>query len=186
FYARFEATNPLPSARLAEDRDDCILSLTVADVRRELQRVNPRKSSGPDGVPGRVLRGCADQLVEVFTSVFNLSLHLSAVPTCFKQATIIPILKKPSITCLNEYRPVALTSTIMSFFERHERTHICSTLPNTLSSFQFAYRPNRSTDDAIALTTHHPLPPGKGKHICEDAVCVRQPSIQPVACQARP
>src|SRR4029434_8635044 len=61
--------------------DDCTLSLTVADVRRELQRVNPRKSSGPDGVPGRVLRGCADQLAEVFTSIFNLSLHLSEVPT---------------------------------------------------------------------------------------------------------
>ena len=90
----------------------------MADVRRELQRVNPRKSSEPGGVPGRVLRGCADQLAEVFTSIFNLSLHLSAVPTCFKQASIIPIRKKPSITCLNDYRPVALTSTIMKCFER--------------------------------------------------------------------
>ena len=41
FYARFKATHTLPSARLAEDRDDCTLSLTVADVRRELQRVKP-------------------------------------------------------------------------------------------------------------------------------------------------
>ena len=157
FYGRFEATNPLPSARLAEDQDDYTLSLTVADVRRELQRVNPRKSSGPDGVPGRVLRGCADQLAEVFTSIFNLSLHLSEVPTCFKQATIIPIPKKTSVTCLNDYRPVALTSTIMKCFERLVRTHICSTLPNTLDPFQFAYRPNRSTDDAIALATHATL-----------------------------
>ena len=129
----------------------------MADVRRELQRVNPRKSSGPDGVPGRVLRGCADQLAEVFTSIFNLSLHLSEVPTCFKQATIIPIPKKSSITCLNDYRPVALTSTIMKCFERLVRTHICSTLPNTLDPFQFAYRTNRSTDDAIALATHTTL-----------------------------
>src|SRR4029434_5710435 len=118
FYARFEATNPLPSARLAEDRDTCTLSLTVADVRRELQRVNPHKTSRSDGVPGRVLRGCADQLAEVFTSIFNLSLPLSAVPTCFKQATIIPICKKPSITCLHDYRPVALHSITMKCFER--------------------------------------------------------------------
>src|SRR4029434_5528003 len=146
---------PFLSAKLAEDRDDYTLSLNVADVRRELQRVNPRKSSGPDGVPG--LRGCADQLAEVFTSIFNLSLHLSEVPTCFKQATIIPIPKKSSITCRNDYRPVALTSTIMKCFERLVRTHICSTLPNTLDPFQFAYRTNRSTDDAIALATHTTL-----------------------------
>src|SRR4029434_9647643 len=93
FYGRFEATNPLPSARLAEDRDDCTLSLTVADVRRELQRVNPRKSSGSDR-----LRGCADQLAEVFTSIFNLLIHLSEVPTCFNQATIIHIPQKKLTT----------------------------------------------------------------------------------------
>ena len=34
---------------------------------------------------------------------------------------------------------------------------ICFTLPNTLDPFQFAYRPNRSTDDAIALATHTTL-----------------------------
>src|SRR4029434_6063773 len=51
FYARFEATTPLPSAKLAEDRDDCTLSLTVADVRRELQRVNRWSSwQRPQGV----------------------------------------------------------------------------------------------------------------------------------------
>jgi hypothetical protein len=45
----------------------------------------------------------------------------------------------------------------MKCFERLVRTHICSTLPNTLDPFQFAYRPNRSTDDAIALATHATL-----------------------------
>src|SRR4029434_6693298 len=94
------------------------------------------------------------QLAEVFTSIFNLSLHLYEVPTCFKQATIIPIPNTSSITTLNDYRAVALTSTIMKCFERLVRTHICSTLPNTLDPFQFAHRTNRSTDDAIALATH--------------------------------
>src|SRR4029434_624852 len=64
-------------SEMERENTDYTLSLAVADVRRELQRVNPRKSPGPDGVPGRVLRGCADQLAEVFTSIFNLSLHLS-------------------------------------------------------------------------------------------------------------
>jgi len=93
-----------------------------------------------------------DQLAEVFT--LNLSLYQSAVPTCFKQTTIVPV---PSVTCLNDYHPVALTSVIMKCFERLVRTHICSTLPDTLDPLQFAYLPNRSTDDAIALTVHTAL-----------------------------
>ena len=48
------------------------LSLITADVRRALETVNPRKSRGPDGTPGRVLRGCTDQLAKVFISIFNL------------------------------------------------------------------------------------------------------------------
>ena len=84
--------------------------------------------------------------------IFNLS-H-SAVPTCFKIATIVPVPKKAKVTELNDYRPVALTSVIMKCFERRVKGHITSTLPATLDPFQFVYRPNRSTDDAIAITLH--------------------------------
>jgi len=52
-----------------------------------------------------------------------------------------PIPKKPSITWLNDYHPVALISIIMKCFEGLVRTHICSTLPDTLDPLQIAYRP---------------------------------------------
>ncbi|KAI3374832.1 hypothetical protein L3Q82_021368, partial [Scortum barcoo] len=63
-------------------------------------------------------------------------------------------LKKPKILCLNDYRPVALTSTIMKCFERLVKPFITSSLPDSLDPLQFACRPNRSTEDAIALTLH--------------------------------
>jgi len=144
FYALFEVSNTTPTARLAEDQADCTPSLTMVDVRRALKRINPRKSPGPDGIPGRLLIGCTNQLAEVFPSIFNLFLYQSAVPTCFKQTTIVPVPKKPSITCLNDYRPVALSPIIMKCFKRLVRTHICSTHLGSL-----LYRPNRSTYDGI-------------------------------------
>ncbi|KAK3572187.1 hypothetical protein QTP86_024858 [Hemibagrus guttatus] len=53
----------------------------MADVKRTLCRVNPRKSAGPDNIPGRVLRECAEQLADVFTDIFNISLsRCSYVP----------------------------------------------------------------------------------------------------------
>ncbi|KAI4903867.1 hypothetical protein NFI96_004566, partial [Prochilodus magdalenae] len=58
------------------------------EVVRSFKAVNPRKTPGPDGVHNRVLRACTFQLAEVFTDIFNLSLRLSAIPTCFKRTTI--------------------------------------------------------------------------------------------------
>jgi len=84
----------------------------------------------------------------IYSIYIHLSLYLSTfeVPTYFKQTTIVPIPKKP----------VALTS-IIKCFERLVRTHICSTLPDTLDPLQYAYPPSRSTDDAITLTVHTAL-----------------------------
>ncbi len=62
---------------------------------------------------------------------------------------------KPS--CLNDYCPVALTSIVIKVFERLVKSHICSSIPVTLDPLQFAYRPNRSTDDAISHILHSSL-----------------------------
>ena len=85
----------------------------MANVSKTFKRVNPRLAAGPDGIPSRVLRACADQLARVFTDIFNQSLSQSAVPTRFKMATTVPVPKKAKVTELNDYRPVALTSVIM-------------------------------------------------------------------------
>ncbi|PJG57305.1 hypothetical protein, partial [Aeromonas cavernicola] len=124
----------------------------MADVRKTLCRVNPRKAAGPDNIPGRVLRGCADQLAEVLTDIFNISLSSATIPTCFKAATIVPVPKKSSVSCLNDYRPFALTSIIMKCFEMLVMRHIKTLLPPSLDPLQ--YRPNHSTDDTIATTLH--------------------------------
>ncbi len=50
-----------------------------------------------------------------------------------------------------------LTSTVMKVFERLLKNHICSSIPASLDPLQFAYRPNRSTDDAISQVLHSSL-----------------------------
>ncbi len=159
FYARFEADNTAhtESAATAAAEEVSALTLSVADVTRSFKRVNIRKAVGPDGIPGRVLKACAFQLAGVFTDIFNLSLSLSVVPSCFKKSIIVPIPKKNKITCLNDWRPVALTPIFSKCFEKLVRDYICSVLPASLDPLQFAYRSNRSTDDAIAFTLHTAL-----------------------------
>ncbi|KAK1792647.1 hypothetical protein P4O66_012581 [Electrophorus voltai] len=68
--------------------------------------------------------------------------------------TIVPVPKKPTVLCLNDYCPIALTSIIMKCFERLVMRHIKTQLPPSLDPLQFTYRSNRSTDDAISTTLY--------------------------------
>lgn len=100
------------------------LTLQEHEVRRLLRSVNPRKATGPEGVPGKVLRACADQLTLVCTNIFNRSLWQAIIPHCLKSATIIPIPKTSLPRSLNDYHLVALTPEIMKCFERLVLCHI--------------------------------------------------------------
>jgi hypothetical protein len=88
FYARFEASNTEACMRAPAFLNDCVITLSVADVDKTFKQVNIHKAAEPDGLPGHVLKACADQLPSVFTEMFNLSLTESVIPICFKQTTI--------------------------------------------------------------------------------------------------
>ncbi len=110
FYCRFEKTphtrseylstqpltppatplSPTPALQISED-----------DVRQVFRKQKRKKAPGPDCVTPACLKYCADQLAPIFTQIFNRSLELCEVPSCFKCSTIIPIPKKPKITGLN-------------------------------------------------------------------------------------
>ncbi len=68
-----------------------------------------------------------------------------------------------SSLCLRTVNPLAwmtiiqLPSIVMKVFERLLKNHICSSIPVTLDPLQFAYWPNRSTDDAISQVLHFSL-----------------------------
>ncbi len=128
------ATLPISaSGSSRQSSDDHVITVSEDGVQTELRRVNVRKAAGPDGNTGRVLRSCADQLAGLFTSIFNESLATSVVPTSFKKSIIIPVPKNNKPSCLNDYRPVALTSIVMKVFERpHFLLHPCYFGPSSV------------------------------------------------------
>ena len=73
-YAHFKASNTEPCVRAPAVPDDCVITLSVADVSKAFKQVNIHKAAGPDQLPGQVLKACADQLASVFTDIFNLCL----------------------------------------------------------------------------------------------------------------
>ncbi|XP_061142850.1 uncharacterized protein LOC133159647 isoform X2 [Syngnathus typhle] len=110
---RHLSANPDPSTVWKEE-----------EVRQMFRRQKTRKAPGPDGVSPSCLKICAEQLAPTFARIFNRSLELCEVPSCFKSSTIVPVAKKPAIIGLNDYRPVALTSVVMKYFERLVLNHL--------------------------------------------------------------
>ncbi len=145
-YCRFEKTPHTPAIQISEDE--------VCQVFRKQKR---KKSPGPDCVTPVYMKSCADQLAPIFAKIFNRSLELCEVPSCFKHSTIIPIPKKSKITGLNYYRLVALTSVVIKSFEKLVLAHLKDITGPSLDPLQFAYRANRSVDDAVNMGLHYVL-----------------------------
>ncbi len=116
-----------------------------------------KKAPGPDCFTPVCLKSCADQLAPIFIKIFNRSLELCKVPSCFKCSTIIPIPKKSKITGINDYRPVAQTSVVMKSFKKLVLAHLKDITGPSLDPLQFAYRANKSVADAVNMGLHYVL-----------------------------
>ncbi|KAK3534944.1 hypothetical protein QTP70_002030 [Hemibagrus guttatus] len=130
------------------------LTIKEEEVNRLFKCLNTRKATGPDSVSPSLLKHCANQLSPVFTDIFNTSLETCHVPACFKTSAIVPVPKKTKITGLNDYRPVALISVVMKSFERLVLSYLKDITDPLLDPLQFAYRANRSVDDAVNMALH--------------------------------
>lgn len=87
-------------------------TFSTSDVCSALNRMTVHKAASPGGIPGRVLRACAEQSAGVFLNIFNLSLAQAFAPTSFMTPSIKPMLKHSTSIALNNFCPVALTRSL--------------------------------------------------------------------------
>ena len=146
-----------PLAHCSSPPSPTLLQVKETEVCQLLRRQNTRKAPGPDKISPACLKFCAVQLAPILTWLFNLSLQRREVPRCFKRSTIIPVPKSTTVSGLNDYRPVALTSVVMKVFEKLVLRHLKATTGTLLDPLQFAYRANRSVDDAVNIGLHQIL-----------------------------
>ncbi len=116
--------------------------------------IKERKSPGPDNISGRLLKNCAAPLSDIFSFIYCKSLQLARVPSIWKNSVIVPVPKTKHPKSLNDFRPIALTSLAMKAFEKIIKAELLGVTQEILDPFQFAYRPGRGVEDAVATLLH--------------------------------
>ena len=102
--------------RTEERISDVIFS--VDNIEERLQEINPNKATGPDGVEGRLLKECAQEMAPILHDIYRKSLDEGEVPERWKEAEIVPIHKGGSKAVMANFCPVALTSVVCKVFEK--------------------------------------------------------------------
>ena len=89
-----------------------------------------------------------DSFLPVHTP-YNMCFSGRSIPAIWKKSCIIPVPKNPVISCMNDLRPIALTSVPMTVCERLVPNDLKLKVAPHLDPMQFAYQKDRNTEDAI-------------------------------------
>jgi hypothetical protein len=94
-----------------------------------------------------------NELAPFFTALFNRSLAAGHFPDVFREASITPILKKPSLDSadVRSYRPISNLSVVSKLLERIVARQLVLCLQSSclLPVFQFGFRSGHSTETAV-------------------------------------
>ena len=65
-------------------------NFSVSSVLAQLQTLNIKKATGPDGISAYFLRLVAEELAEPLTFIFNMSIRSGSIPRAWKQSNVSP------------------------------------------------------------------------------------------------
>ena len=116
---RIDTNSDVEMEPLASVKLNNLMSATSDEIR-DLIASCPNKSCQLDHIPAWLVKQCGDQLLPLLTSIINKSLTKGEFPNDFKNATVKPLLKKPSLDKdeLKNYMPVSNLHIISKVIEK--------------------------------------------------------------------
>ena len=122
----------------------------------ELCKIDPSKASGPDEIPGKILKQYAHWLSELLTKLFTMSLQKGKLPQDWRSANIAPVFKSGNKHNPSNYRPIRLTSLVIKVMEKMVHKNISEYLSqnNLLSPSQNGFWKHHSCQTQLLSTVH--------------------------------
>ena len=93
------------------------LVIKTEGVAKLLRNLNPAKACGPDNIPSRILKECADTISPALSCIFSRSVQTGQLPSDWLTANISSVFKKGDRSKAENYRPLSLTSVACKLLE---------------------------------------------------------------------
>ena len=129
---------------------DKFSTVTTEEMESIIRKTNC-KSFSLDPIPNTLLKMCLPTLLPAITHIVNCSLG-STIPELYKDAILIPILKKPYLNTevLNNYRAISNLPYLSKVIKKAVANQLTDyTTIYNLDEFMKAYRPNHSKETAL-------------------------------------
>lgn len=91
--------------------------ISQSDIYKAIMKLPLKFSTGIDGIPAFILKGCGDILLASLEHIFNLSIQSNCFPNMWKEAMVVPIYKKGSACDSRNYRPISLLCVLAKLFD---------------------------------------------------------------------
>lgn len=115
------------------------------EILGAIKRLKGDRAVGPDGIPGYVIKGCGEFLIDPLLQVFNLSLKTATYPIAWRICKVVPVFKGGSRSEIKNYRPIAILNTVSKIFELILFDRIYHTVGAYISPAQHGFLPKKST-----------------------------------------
>ena len=107
------------SCTVSSDESIDDLFCEVEQVEELFLKLDTSKSSGPDGISGKMLKCTSACTAPSVTHLFNLSIRLEKLRDAWKASIVVPIPNSSKNHLLSNYRPISLLCTLSKVLEKH-------------------------------------------------------------------
>ncbi len=127
------------------------ITITNIGIIKLLNKLNPHKASGPDGIKPWVLKELSEIIAPILTAMFQHSLRTGSIPSDWKHANVTPIFKKGARCKAINYRPISLTCICSKLLEHVITSNLMTHLEinKILHDRQHGFRRGRSCDTQL-------------------------------------
>ncbi|GBN05498.1 putative RNA-directed DNA polymerase from transposon X-element, partial [Araneus ventricosus] len=139
-------------------RNDNNIKLTSPlEIQAIIKKINPKKATGPDGIPNKALKMIPPNLLTCITKVFNKCLLHHYFPPSWKIAHVLMFPKPGQNHKLpGNYRPISLLSNLGKIYEKVILARLkehCSDL-QIIPDEQYGFRPNHGCVHQLLRVTN--------------------------------
>lgn len=125
--------------------------VTENDVIKIVDNMEPKNSSGFDGISLKLLKSMKNIIIKPLTIILNQILRTGIFPDKLKVAKIVPVFKKEDPSNFNNYRPISVLPSISKVVEKVISTQLYDYFEdnNLFHKNQYGFRKGHSTELAF-------------------------------------